>query len=840
MSKKMQRLTDQEWFSTIMKPSRYLGGEVNAVRKDPAQTEVSIALCFPDVYEVGMSHLGLKILYHILNSKSWLAAERVFTPWKDLEEAMRSSGWPLESLESGRALSGFDVVGFSLQHELCYSNVLTMLDLGGISFFSRQRRTGDPFVIAGGPACFNPEPVADFFDAFVIGDGEEAALAICTAVREAKQHNSTDRGVLLAELRHIPGVYIPSLFRVHYHSAGPVKAVEPVLQDYRGTRKVVVPDIENYPPPPAPVVAFTPLVHDRLTIEISRGCTRGCRFCQAGMIYRPVRERRPENILRYAEEGLRNTGCEDLSLLSLSCGDYECLIPLLRALMDRFEDQRVSLSLPSLRIDSVDPAWMEQIKRVRKTGFTLAPEAGSDRLRRIINKGLTDEDILRTARLVFDAGWNLIKLYFMIGLPGERESDLDEMVSLIREVAALAGKTGRKAKVHASVATFVPKSHTPFMWDSQLSREEGWMRINKLRQSLKGGRVRLKWNSPELSWLEGIFSRGDRRLAPALVTAWRLGARFDAWDEHFEKVIWEKAFLENGIDPSFYLYRKRSLDEVLPWAHINSGVSNGYLKKERKKALQEAGTHDCREKCLECGACDHSTIDPLLVSDWSHDSGQKTTPLSDGSKGTKYRLTFRKVSEARFLGHLELVRVFLRAFKRAGIRLVYSKGYHPMPKISFVAALPVGVESLVETMDIETPANLDPTEILKKANRELPKGISIDRAAVLARTEKKPRLQQSRYMIALDETLVKESAVAQFLRSDVCTVTKSTSKGKKEVNARALVESIEILSPGSLQLDIHHNSGPALKAAEIVAALFSLNRSETAALRIVKTGQILG
>jgi radical SAM family uncharacterized protein/radical SAM-linked protein len=836
----MKRLTDQEWFSTIMKPSRYLGREINAVRKDPAQTEVFIALCFPDVYDVGMSHLGLKILYHILNSKAWLAAERVFTPWRDLEEVMRSSALPLQSLESGRALTDFDVVGFSLQHELCYSNVLTMLNLGGVPFFSLLRRPDDPFVIAGGPACFNPEPVADFFDAFVIGDGEEAALSICRAVREAKQAKIADRGVVLAHLRHIPGVYIPSLFRVHYHSGGSVKAVEPLLQDYQEVRKAVVPDIEIYPPPPAPVVAFTALVHDRLSIELSRGCTRGCRFCQAGMIYRPVRERHPENILKYAEEGIRNTGCEDFSLLSLSCGDYECLLPLLRALMDRFEDQRVSLSLPSLRIDSVDPGWMEQIKRVRKTGFTLAPEAGNDRLRKIINKGLTDEDIFRTARQVFDAGWNLIKLYFMIGLPGERASDLDDMVSLVKEVAALAGKTGKRTKVHASVATFVPKSHTPFMWASQLSREEGWERINKLRQSMKGSRVRLKWNSPELSWLEGVFSRGDRRLAPALVTAWRLGARFDAWDEHFKKVIWEKAFLDNGIDPSFYLYRKRSVDEVLPWEHIDSGVSIGYLKKEWKRALQEVETRDCREKCLECGVCDHNTIDPLLVSGWDYDSVRATTPLSGVSEGTRFRLTFRKVSEARFLGHLELVRVFLRAFKRAGIRLVYSKGYHPMPKISFVAALPIGVESLVETMDIETLVTLDPSGLLKKVNRELPEGISIGKVVILARNEKKPRLQQSRYTIALDETLLKESAVVQFLHSDIFKVVKSTSKGEKELNVRALVESIEILSPDSLQLDIHHNSGPGLKAAEIVAAIFSLNHSETAALRIVKTGQILG
>jgi len=822
-----------------MRPSRYLGGEVNAVTKDPSEAEVSIALCFPDIYDVGMSHLGLKILYSILNSRPWLAAERVFAPWSDLEEAMRSSGFPLQSLESKKNLSDFDVVGFSLQHELCYTNVLSMLHLGRIPFFSGQRKGSDPLVIAGGPACFNPEPVADLFDAFVIGDGEEAALSICRAVREARRAGNKDREGLLKDLRHIPGIYIPSLFRVHYQPGGPVKGVEPLLQDYQEVRKAIIPDIESFPPPPAPVVPFTGLIHDRLSIEISRGCTRGCRFCQAGMIYRPVRERHPDTILRNAEEALKNTGHEDLSLLSLSCGDYQCLLPLLQALMDRFGDQRVSISLPSLRIDSLDPAWMEQIKRVRKTGFTLAPEAGNDRLRKIINKGLTHEDIITTAQQVFAAGWNLIKLYFMIGLPGERKSDLEDMVSLIREVASIAGKTGRKAKVNASVATFVPKSHTPFMWAPQLSAEEGWERINALRNSLKGSRVRLKWNSPKLSWLEGIFSRGDRRLTPALVKAWELGARFDAWDEHFAKSTWEKAFLETGISPESYLSRARPLDEVFPWEHINCGVSKGYLKKEWKKALQEMQTSDCRQQCHECGVCDHETTDPLLVSEWV--PGVKPSPSSPAgfSEPQKYRLTFEKLSHARFLGHLELVRVFLRAFRRAGVQLVYSKGYHPMPKISFVTALPVGMESRVETMDVEAADAIEPLSLVREVNKQLPEGISISRAVMLGKNAGKPRLKQSGYLITLREELLKESAVAQFLHSDTWQVTKRTSKGDREVNARPLVEAIEIVSPNSLEMRIHHNSGPGLNTREIVAAIFSLSPTETAGLRIVKTDQIL-
>ena len=834
----MTKLSDQRWFPTISKPSRYLGQEVNAVRKNPLETEVSIALCFPDVYDVGMSHLGLKILYQILNDRPWLAAERVFSPWSDLEQALRSSGIPLESLESEKPLSAFDVVGFSLQHELCYTNVLTMLDLGRIPFFSRERRVEDPLVIAGGPACFNPEPVADIFDAFVIGDGEEAALALCEMLREAKRSGITDRQRFLGDLRPIPGIYVPSLFRVHYRSDGPVKAVEPLHHDYQKVRKAVIPDIEAFPPPSTPVVPYTGVVHDRLSIEISRGCTRGCRFCQAGMIYRPVRERHPEHILRSAEQALRNSGYEDLSLLSLSCGDYGCLLPLLRALMDRFGKEKVSISLPSLRIDSLDPAWLEQIKRVRKTGFTLAPEAGNDRLRKIINKGLTDADILSTASQVFAAGWNLIKLYFMVGLPGETQSDLDDMASLIREVASLSSSKRGKDKVNASVAVFVPKSHTPFLWAPQLSPEEGWERINALRQLLRNSGVRLKWNSPDLSWLEGIFSRGDRRLTPALVKAWERGARFDAWDEHFSKAIWEKAFTETGIEPAFYLSRQRRLDEILPWDHIDCGVAKGYLKKEWKKALQGVETSDCRHGCLECGVCDHKTIDPLLVSPWIPKLEPPCPATQDVSR-MKYRLTFQKRSDARFLGHLELVRVFIRAFRRAEVQLVYSKGYHPMPKISFATALPVGVESRMETLDIETVSAMDPVRLVQEMNRQLPETISISKATVVGKKHGKARLIQSRYVITLQQELLQERAIAQFLHADAVMVTKRTPKGERHVNARLLVDSIEILSPDSLRMCIHHNSGPSLNPRDIVAAIFSLNPSETDALRIIKTDQVL-
>ncbi|NTU48972.1 MAG: TIGR03960 family B12-binding radical SAM protein, partial [Syntrophobacteraceae bacterium] len=577
-------------------PSRYVGNEVNAVKKEPSQVEVSIALAFPDVYEVGMSHVGLKILYDLLNRPSWLAAERVYCPWTDLEKEMRDRRLPLTAMESGRALNEFDLVGFSLQHELSFTNVLTMLDLCGIPFLAEERETSVsvPLLVAGGPACFNPEPVALLFDAMLIGDGEQAALEICETVREAKRQSATKRETLQA-LSRIRGVYVPGFFRVHYRPQGTIQAVEPMLTGYAQVRKAIVPDLNAFPFPERQVVPFAEPVHDRLAIEIARGCTRGCRFCQAGMIYRPVRERHPEAVIQHAERGLRLTGYEEMSLLSLSSGDYSVLGPLLRTLMDKQEEDRIAVSLPSLRVDSLDSSWFEEIKRVRKTGFTLAPEAGNDRMRKILNKGLTDEEIVFMAKEIYRAGWELIKLYFMIGLPFEEDRDLEDMIRLAGRVA----RTSKKGKVHVSVATFVPKSHTPFMWQPQLSLGESRRRIQLIQKSVTDPRIRVKWNQPEMSLLEGVFSRGDRRLTPVLVSAWQKGARFDAWSEHFRLDLWQEAFRDTGVDPGFYLHRLRSLSEVLPWDHIQCGVSKEYLEKEWKRALEGEWTPDCRKKCLD-------------------------------------------------------------------------------------------------------------------------------------------------------------------------------------------------------------------------------------------------
>jgi len=823
---------DMDWFWKIQRPSRYVGGEINTIRKDPQAVDVSFALAFPDVYEVGMSHLGLKMLYHVLNRQDWVAAERVFSPWVDLERELENRGLPLCSLESGRALAEFDVLGFSIQHELCLTNVLTMLHLAGIPFISTERKRVFPLIIAGGPGCFNPEPFAAIFDAILVGDGEEAVLEVCEAVREAKR-NKASKEELLVHLSRIRGMYIPGFFKTSYNADGTVSQIEPLLTGYGEVKKAMIPDINRYPLPNGQIVPYAELVHDRLALEISRGCTRGCRFCQAGMIYRPVREREPSSVLKSAARSLELTGFEELSLLSLSSGDYGCLGPLLRALMDKQAESKVALSLPSLRVDSLDPAWFEEIKRVRKTGFTLAPEAGNDRLRRIINKKLTDDEILATAQKIFDAGWELIKLYFMIGLPGEEDSDLYDIVRLIKGVAK---QGGRRARVNASVAAFVPKAHTPFMWTAQISLEESRRRINLIRGSLKDPRVRLKWNQPEMSWLEGIFSRGDRRLTRALIGAWLDGARYEAWSEHFKLALWIKALSESGLDPAFYLHRERSPDEIFPWDHIQSGVTKDFLLRERSRALEAKQTPDCREGCLECGVCDHERVDPIVYREW--EPGDTVKPaLSTSRQVRRYRVAFSKQGRLRCLSHLELVRVFIRALKRAHIALVYSAGYHPLPKISFAAALPVGTESMHETMDIHVYGSDSPLALQENLARRLPEGIRMLSLEEWPLDAVSPKLKRSTYEIAFGGLKIKRTDLDRFLRAEVFPVVKKGKKGDRTVDLRTLVESMEILESGRVCVVIRHTTGPELKPAEIVKAIFSITEDDI--VKIVKTDEVI-
>jgi radical SAM family uncharacterized protein/radical SAM-linked protein len=831
---------DQDWFSWIERPSRYIGGEVNSIKKDPAGVDVHFALAFPDTYEVGMSHLGLKILYQLLNEEDWVLAERVFCPWTDMERELRNRRIRLSTIESGRPLNAFDIIGFSLQHELSYSNVLTMLDLAGIPLLSEDRDQLFPVVIAGGPACFNPEPVASILDAFVIGDGEEASLEICKFVRQAKRETGLSRDEVLRQLATIEGVYVPKFFRVKYKPEGTVEAILPLLKGYSHVAKAIVPDINGFPSPERQVVPFMELVHDRLAIEISRGCTRGCRFCQAGMIYRPVRERNPEDVLRHAENGLRHTGFEEISLLSLSSGDYGCLGPLLKRLMDQKSIDKVAVSLPSLRVDSLDPAWFDEIKRVRKTGFTLAPEAGNDRLRRVINKNLTDEEIIQIARVIFGAGWNLLKLYFMVGLPTEEDGDLEDIARLAKEISRSTKGNKRHAKLNLGVASFVPKSHTPFMWAPQISAGESRRRIQLIQKRLKNTPVHVKWNSPEMSWLEGVFSRGDRRITKALLLAWAKGARYDAWSEHFKLDLWIEAFKGAGLNPGFYLRRPRSREEIFPWEHIRSGVSKEYHWKEWKRAQDGQSTPDCRIRCLDCGVCDLKKIAPVCFKDWNaHFKSEGDLIRPQNSTINKYRLTFSKTGSARHLSHLELIRLFVRAFRRAGLPMVHSRGYHPMPKMSFAYALPVGTESLQETLDIELHVDSSREAIRQNVQGRLPLGIELTSVEEVDRAEKAPRVKESHYEIFLDGLKVAQNDLERFLESSTFPVKKTGKKGARVVDARLLVKKIDLKAPYVIDLVMSHGAGPELKPSDLIKEVFHLEDQDVAGMRILKTAQSL-
>lgn len=711
----------------VEKPARYMGGEMGAKKKDRA--DLRFILAFPDVYEVGMSHLGLKILYAVLNDVDWVAAERVYAPWPDMEALLRSDGIPLATLESGLPLKEADVIGFTLQYELSYTNILNMLELAGIPLLAKERNEGFPLVLGGGPCACNPEPLADFFDAFLLGDGEEAILEIARACGEWKKTGET-REVLLHRLATIEGVYVPALFEISYDPSGRMESLKPLKKGYETVRRRFVADLDAAHYPTAPVVPFMKTVHDRVAMEVARGCTRGCRFCQAGYIYRPVRERSPEKVLETIERTLLNTGYDEISLLSLSTGDYGCIASLLRSLMARYSRKRIAVSFPSLRVGTLTRELVDEVKKVRKTGFTLAPEAASDRLRQVINKGITEEDLLCNAAEAYSAGWRLIKLYFMIGLPTETLEDVMGIAELAKKVKNTGKRTGCTGEVNVAVSSFVPKPHTPFQWEPQISYEDILRKQQVLRQELKRRKLNFKWQDAPLSVLEGVFARGDRRLGPVLLKARELGCRFDGWGEHFNFSKWQEAFRAAGIDPSFY-HRRRAHDELLPWDHLDFGVSKDFLLRELEKSGAGAYTDDCRTgHCSACGVCDFERIrmrlnepDAALEPSDAPLPLQPTIPLQEQTE--RIRLHFRKTGAISLLSHLEMLTLFTRAVGRAQIPIKFSQGFHPHPKFSFATALSVGVESWAEYFDMDIDAGFGAGKVKERLNAILPEGVLI-------------------------------------------------------------------------------------------------------------------
>jgi radical SAM family uncharacterized protein/radical SAM-linked protein len=764
----------------VQKPGRYLGGEFGAVRKDWSGVKARICLAFPDLYDIGMSHLGFKILYKILNDDPRTLAERCYTPWIDMQAELRARNLPLLSLETARPLTDFDVVGFSLQFELTYTNVLTMLDLSGIPLRAADRRENDPLIIAGGPTATHPEPIALFLDAIVVGDGEERTTEVALLWTQLR-----DQGVARPErlraLARLQGVYVPSLYSTKLEGdTGLVVVDRPIVPEARvPVVRTLVDDLNKFPFPDDGPVGGPEAIFDRMSIEIARGCTEGCRFCQAGMIYRPVRERDPQQIVDTIVSAIHKSGYDEASLTSLSTADYSCIAPLIKKVVDKLAPEKVSLGVSSLRAYGLEENVLDDIQRVRASGVTFAPEAGSQRMRDVINKNVTEEQLMETSERVFSRGWSSMKLYFMIGLPTEDESDVREIV----RVGARARSVGRKVKkelrdkglpngggapkVTVSVSTHVPKPHTPFQWCAMdradvVREKQAWLEEEK-RAS---GGVELRMHDCDTSWLEGVFARGDRKLADVLERAYRAGARFDSWEDQLRIRIWEEAFAASGIDIPHYL-GTIPVTARLPWDHIDVGLEEGFLAREYRKALAsrlslpcgkvagmfvhhtslEELEHDERKLvCYDCGiACDltamrgerlvylrklgaektrEPALRPLDAPSVARPSGKRAPVTFVQGVPRRYRFAFKKLGPSAFLSHLDLIRALPRAFRRNNLPLYYSAGFHPKPEMTFGPALSLGVASLFEVVDVKLTADLDPEALLGVLTASSPDGLA--------------------------------------------------------------------------------------------------------------------
>ena len=847
----------------VTKPNRYVGNELNVIHKDHRLVDVKIALAFPDVYEIGQSYLGFHILYHIINQRADAVAERVFAPWPDLETLMRRHNIPLFCLESKKPLRSFEVVGFTLQHELTYSNILNMLDLGVIPLFSAERDEGDPIVLGGGPCAYNPEPLAEFFDAFVIGDGEETIHEIIDVIKERRRKGKR-REETLREMAQIRGVYVPALYAAQYDSAGRFLTVLPKDDGCPlPIQARFIPRLESKNYPYAPVVPLTEVTHDRLAVEIMRGCTRGCRFCQAGMICRPLRERPMADILDQIRKGIAASGWDEVSLVSLSTSDYTCIGPLVKEIDAMLPEKHVAISLPSLRPDTFSMELVDSIKSVHKTGLTFAPEAGTQRLRDVINKNQDGSALFRAVEIAASRGWRSIKLYFMIGLPTETYEDLDGIIRMVKEVVAIGKRVGKGLRVNVTLSPFCPKPHTPFQWDAQDELDALEEKSRYLNERISSRAVALKWRNPEISLIEAAFARGDRRLSSVLRHAWKAGAKFDEWSEFFDFQRWLAAFDAASVDLKAQV-GARTFSAPLPWGHISTGVTKSYLERERKRAALGETTPDCRSEdqtaphCNGCGVADPH--DCMVLANRAPLSVQSTAPSSKlaefGRKRkrrmepatqlarSKVRVKYLRGPEVRFVAHLDVLRMFDRAIRRAELPIAYSQGYHPHPKMAFGPPLPVGMESQAEYVDLQFSDPFLATHE-RALHSMLPMGFRIlELKPIFGKTAALTAdINLAEYTIDLNlPSIDVDRAIDMLLSADELWVERQSKRTTKTVNIRPGIRSISRLpSPASgdttrLGMTLQIGERSSVRPTEVLQHLLSWPMEDLLALKITRTG----
>ena len=817
----------------VLQPGRYIGNEINIIKKELKQVQVHIALAFPDMYEIGMSHFGLKILYHIINEQQNWYAERVFTPGLDMVSQLKRSNHALCSLETQTPLHQFNIIGFSLLYELNYTNILTMLDLANIPFYAAERDETYPIIIGGGTCSCNPEPIADFFDAIVFGDGENVIIQLLQVYQNWDKKN---KQALFTDWSHIEGVYIPDFFK------STESGLVPKYSNYHTIQKAMISDLNESAFPCAPVIAFGKPIHDRLNLEIARGCSRGCRFCQAGIYYRPVRERSIDTLMTYLSKGLKATGYDEVSMLSLSSGDYSQIEALLSQAMNICRSDNIAISLPSLRVDTLTTQLMALIKQVRKTGFTIAPEAGSQRLRDVINKRITENEIKNTVINAFNMGWRLIKLYFMIGLPTETDDDLYAIHHLVKELQQIR-TSGNKRKVvlNVSFSTFVPKPHTPFQWAKQISMDESIDKINWLKSNIKNSRVNLKWQAPEVSFLEGIMARGDRKLSRLIVKAYQLGCCMDGWSDQFQFNLWQQAMIHSDINPQDYLSEK-PVGTPMPWNHLDCRVSQSFFIQEWQKAIHGEKTLDCRtEGCSQCGVCDFKTYQPVLFNTPKNNELNKIdTSKQDISSSDlsfqKIQVHFSKTGMARFIGHLELVNIFVRAFRRSQIVMHHSGGFHPMPKIVFGNTLPLGMESLDETFFVSILSSIHPKDVIAQLNRHLPEGITILNAIQTDSKSKAPFEKYSQYDITLLNDSFSIDTLHEFINAPSWMITKTSQKGHtRTFDCKPFIHHIDLLSKKCLRVTIQNHEGKTIRPSHLMKQVFKLTDQTITSALVTKS-----